>query len=165
MGTATVLAKVGTSLGEPSDMQPGPSGARHQTALPFKLTGPSDRGNTVVVIRQHRTFLVMAVLVSALSLTSCAGSKPAVSPHNSPNATAHTPQPAGATPSASAKMICAHEAQAELAVVLGVHTTQPVVPAWTDHTYSCKYTYHHHAVIAVSVKELACLPLSGLRIL
>jgi hypothetical protein len=96
----------------------------------------------------------MAVLVSALSMTSCGVSKPATSPDNSRNATVHTPQPAGATPSASAKMICAHEAQAELAVVLGVHTTQPVVPAWTDHTYSCKYTYHH-AVIAVSVKELS----------
>ena len=135
-------------------MQPGPSGARHQTALPFKLTGPSDRGNNVVVMRQHRTFLVMAVLVSALSMTSCGGSKPATSPDNSQNATVHTAEPAGATPSASAKMICAPEVQAELAVVLGVHTTQPVVPTWTNHTYSCKYTYHN-AVIAVSVKEFS----------
>ena len=51
-------------------------------------------------------------------------------------------------------MICAPETQAELAVVLGVHTTQPVVPTWTGHLYSCKYTYHH-AVMALSVKELS----------
>jgi hypothetical protein len=105
-------------------------------------------------MRQHRTFLVLAVFVSVLGMTSCGGSKPAASPGNSPNATVHTAQPVRATPSASAKMICAPETQAELAVVLGVHTTQPVVPAWTDHTYSCKYTYHN-AVIAVSVKEFS----------
>jgi hypothetical protein len=118
------------------------------------LTGPSAPGTTVAVTRQHKTFLVMAVFVSALSMTSCGGSKPATPPGNAQNATVHTPQPARATPSASAKMICAAETQAELAVVLGVHTTQPVVPAWTDHTYSCKYTYHH-AVIALSVKEFS----------
>jgi hypothetical protein len=104
--------------------------------------------------RQHKAFLVMAVFVSALSMTSCAGSKPTAPPGNAQNATVHIPQAAGATPSASAKMICAPETQAELAVALGVHTTQPVVPAWTDHTYSCKYTYHN-AVIALSVKELS----------
>jgi hypothetical protein len=106
------------------------------------------------VTRQHSKFLVMAAFVAALSMTSCGGSKPAASPDNSQNATAHAAQPAGATPSASSRMICAPEAQTELAVVLGVHTTQPVVPTWTNHTYSCKYTYHN-AVIAVSVKELS----------
>jgi len=124
------------------------------------------------VIRQHRTFLVLAVFVSVLSMTSCGGSKSATSPNSSPNATAHTAQPVRAAhtaqpvraahtaqpvraaPSASAKMICAPEAQAELAELLGVHTTQPVVPTWTDHTYSCKYTYRN-AVMALSVKEFS----------
>jgi hypothetical protein len=87
-------------------------------------------------MRQHRTFLVLAVFVSVLGMTSCGGSKSATSPDNSPNATAHTAQPARAAPSASAKMICAPETQAELAVVLGVHTTQPVVPTWAGHMYS-----------------------------
>jgi hypothetical protein len=97
---------------------------------------------------------VLAAFVSALSMTSCGGSKPATPPDNSQNATVHIAQPAGATPSASAKMICAPEAQAELAAILGVHTTQPVVPTWVSHTYSCKYTYHN-AGFAVSVKELS----------
>jgi hypothetical protein len=51
-------------------------------------------------------------------------------------------------------MVCAHEAQADLAAVLGVHTTQPVVPTWTDHIYSCRYTYRN-AVMVLSVKELS----------
>ena len=105
-------------------------------------------------MRQHRKFFVLAASVLALSMTGCGGSKPAASPDDSQNATVQTAQPAGATPSASAKMICAPEAQAELAVVLGVHTTRPVVPTWTNHTYSCNYTYHN-AVIAVSVKDLS----------
>jgi hypothetical protein len=105
-------------------------------------------------MRQHKTFLVMAVFVSALSMTGCGGSRPATPPDSSQNATAHTAQPVRATPSASAKMICAPETQTEVAAILGVHTTQPVVPAWTDHTYSCKYTYHN-AVIALSVKEFS----------
>jgi len=115
------------------------------------------------VIRQHRTFLVLAVFVSVLSMTSCGGSESATSPNSSPNATAHTAQPVRAAhtaqpvraaPSASAKMICAPEAQTELAELLGVHTTQPVVPTWTGHTYSCKYTYRN-AVLALSVKEFS----------
>jgi len=107
-----------------------------------------------VAMRQPKTFLVLIVFVCMLSMTSCGGSKPATPPSSSQNATAHVAQPARATPSASAKMICAHKTQTELAAVLGVHTTQPVVPAWTDHLYSCRYTYHN-AVMVLSVKELS----------
>jgi len=88
------------------------------------------------------------------SLISCGGSKSATPPSKSQNATGHAAQPARAAPSASAKMICAPETQTELAAVLGVHTTQPVVPTWTDHLYSCRYTYHN-AFIVLSVKELS----------
>jgi hypothetical protein len=87
-------------------------------------------------------------------MTSCGGSKPATPPGNSPIATVPAAQPARATPSATAKMICAHKTQTEIAEVLGVHTTQPVVPTWTNHLYSCRYTYHN-AVMVLSVKELS----------
>jgi hypothetical protein len=105
-------------------------------------------------MRQHKTFFVLVVFVCMLSMTSCGGSKPATPPGNSQTATVHAAQPAHAAPSASAKMICAHETQTELAAVLGVHTTQPVVPAWTDHLYSCRYTYDN-AFMVLSVKELS----------
>jgi hypothetical protein len=103
---------------------------------------------------RHKTIFVLVVFVCMLSMTSCGGSKPATPAGTSPGASAHAAQPVRAAPSAAAKMICARETQAELAAVLGVHTTQPVVPAWTDHLYSCRYTYHN-AFMVLSVKELS----------
>jgi hypothetical protein len=105
-------------------------------------------------MRQHMTFFVLAVFICMLSMTSCGSSKSATPPGNTQNATVHVAQPARATPSVSAKMICAPEAQTEIVAVLGVHTTQPVVPTWTHHIYSCRYTYNK-AVMALSVKELS----------
>jgi hypothetical protein len=105
-------------------------------------------------MRQPKIFLVVAGFACMLGMTSCGGSKPATPTGNSQNATVHTAQPARATPSASAKMICAPKTQTELAAVLGVHTTQPVVPTWTDHLYSCRYTYHNSFMV-LSVKELS----------
>jgi len=96
----------------------------------------------------------LVVFVFVLSMASCSGSKSATSPNKSQNATVHIAQPVRAAPSASAKMICAPEAQTELAALLGVHTTQPVVPTWTDHIYSCQYIYNS-AVMALSVKEFS----------
>src|SRR6266487_1529958 len=103
---------------------------------------------------QHKTVFVLVVLLCMLSMTSCGGSKPPTPPSNSQGATVHIAQPMRAAPSASAKMICAPETQAERAAVLGVHTTQPVVPTWTGHLYSCRYTYNN-AVMVLSVKELS----------
>lgn len=106
------------------------------------------------MVMRHKTFFVLAGFACMLSVTSCGSSKPATPPGNSQNATVHIAQPARATPSASAKLICAPETQNDLTAVLGVRTTQPVVPTWANHLYSCKYTYHK-AVIALSVKELS----------
>jgi hypothetical protein len=106
------------------------------------------------MMRQPKASLVLAGFACMLSMTSCGGSKPATPPGNSPIAAVPAAQPARATPSATAKMICAHKTQTEIAEVLGVHTTQPVIPTWTDHLYSCRYTYHN-AVMVLSVKELS----------
>jgi hypothetical protein len=105
-------------------------------------------------MRQHRAFLVLVVFVCMLSMASCGGSTPATPAGNAQSATVHAAQPVRAAPSAAAKMICAHETQTELAAVLGVHPTQPVVPAWADHLYSCRYTYRD-AFMVLSVKELS----------
>jgi hypothetical protein len=107
-----------------------------------------------MVMRLPKTFFVLAGFACMLSMTSCGGSKPATLPGNPQNAGVQAPQPARATPSASAKMICAPKTQTEIAGALGVHTTQPVVPTWTNHLYSCRYTYHN-AVMVLSVKELS----------
>jgi hypothetical protein len=106
------------------------------------------------MMRQPKTFLVLAGFACMLSLAGCGGSKPATPPGSSQKATVQAAQPARATPSASAKMICAPKTQTEIAGVLGVHTSQPVVPTWTNHLYACRYTYHN-AVMVLSVKELS----------
>jgi len=106
-------------------------------------------------MRQHKAFFALVMFVCLLCMASCGGnSKPTTPPGSSQTATVPAPEPARATPSASAKMICAHETQTDIAAVLGVHTTQPVVPTWTNHLYSCRYTYHS-AVMVLSVKELS----------
>jgi hypothetical protein len=71
-----------------------------------------------------------------------------------PPTTAHVPQPAGPNPSESAQMVCAPEAQKDIAKFLGQPTTAVTAPTWLDHRYSCQYTYPN-GVIALSVKELS----------
>ena len=51
-------------------------------------------------------------------------------------------------------MICARETQKEIAGTIGVRTTQPVIPTWISHLYSCRYTYHNSFMV-LSVKELS----------
>jgi hypothetical protein len=110
----------------------------------------------LLVMRQHKTICVLAAFICVLSMTGCGSSKLATPPGKSQSPTVHVPEPARATPSVSAKLICAHDTQNELAAILGVHTTKPVVPTWarTSHLYSCRYTYHN-GVIALSLRELS----------
>jgi hypothetical protein len=61
--------------------------------------------------------------------------------------------PAGPGPSESARMVCAAEAQLDIAQTLGEHTSKPVTPTWSDHLYACTYSYPEGA-IGLSVKEL-----------
>jgi hypothetical protein len=63
-------------------------------------------------------------------------------------------QPAGRNPSESARMVCAPEAQKDLASALGVATTAVSDPTWVDHVYSCRYMYPD-GTMALSVKELS----------
>jgi hypothetical protein len=50
-------------------------------------------------------------------------------------------------------MVCAKEAQAALAVNLGVTPVQVSTPTWVDHLYSCQYVYPV-GLFSLSVKEL-----------
>ena len=63
------------------------------------------------------------------------------------------PVPAGAAPSAAARMVCSAEAAKELADALGMRAA-PSTPTWVDHRYSCTYAYPDGR-IGLSVKELA----------
>jgi hypothetical protein len=64
-------------------------------------------------MRQHKTICALVVFICMLSMTSCGNSKPPTPPSNSQNPTVQIPQPARATPSVSAKLICAHEVPPE----------------------------------------------------
>jgi hypothetical protein len=59
-----------------------------------------------------------------------------------------------AAPSASAAMICAPEATAEIAQSIGVEPVQLPAPTWSNDTYSCSYDYANGTMV-LSVKELA----------
>ena len=61
---------------------------------------------------------------------------------------------ANATPSDHAKMICADEAQGDIAATLGVKPLRVSTPTWSERLYSCKYEYAD-GVISLSVKELS----------
>jgi hypothetical protein len=59
-----------------------------------------------------------------------------------------------ATPSLSARMVCAHEAREDLATALGVSTTSIHEPTWTNGVYACQYEYPD-GTMTLSVTELA----------
>lgn len=96
--------------------------------------------------------LVGAFVTGAL-LTACGDS--AVSEKTAATTTTTTlaPQPAGVGPSISAKMICAAEAQKDLAKSLGITASTVTTPTWVDHVYACRYVYPN-ASISLSLKEL-----------
>ena len=59
----------------------------------------------------------------------------------------------GKDPTDSAKMVCAPEAQTELAAALGAKTTSVTTPTWMDHVYRCAYDYANGS-FTLAVKEL-----------
>ena len=85
---------------------------------------------------------VMTALAGLTALTACGAA----------HATA-SPAKAGGSPSKAAQMVCATEAQKDIAEALGATTTGPITPTWADHLYSCTYSYADGR-IALSVKEL-----------
>jgi hypothetical protein len=101
---------------------------------------------------KHRLRGRIALIISASFLvTACGSGSMGAGP---PSTSATTPQPAGATPSASARMVCGPEAQREIALSLQLRSSAPTTPTWADQLYSCRYTYPVGSV-EMSVKELA----------
>jgi len=92
---------------------------------------------------QRRACLGLAVLAVALGISGC----------GSVNTSAESPKPAGKSPSAIARMICAEEAAGEIAQVVAAKAAV-TAPTWADHLYSCVYHYTEGTMV-LSVKELS----------
>jgi hypothetical protein len=114
---------------------------------------------TLPAVRLSRGIVVTAV-VGALALAACGskstpGSSSATTPPTNASGTTggHVAIPVKSTPSISAKMICESEVKNELSSLLGVQPTQPIVPTWKDHVYSCTYHYKGGG-LTLAVKEL-----------
>jgi hypothetical protein len=93
---------------------------------------------------QRRARPGLAVLAVVLGIAGC-GSVNASS--------AESPKPAGKSPSAIARMVCAEEAAGEIAQVVGAKASV-TAPTWADHLYSCGYLYREGTMV-LSVKELS----------
>jgi hypothetical protein len=93
----------------------------------------------------------VAVLAGGCGRTPTPAAQPtSPSPAASP---APASSPLGNGPSVSARMICADEAQGDIAAALGVRPPKPPVSTWADHLFTCRYTYPS-GVLTLSVKEL-----------
>jgi len=97
-----------------------------------------------------RIRIAAAVLVATAVLAACSSGTKAAGP--SDTTTRPVVETNAAVVSVSTKMICGEAAQ-DIAKVLGTTTTQPLVPKWKDHVYSCDYVYPH-GVMHLSVKQL-----------
>jgi hypothetical protein len=115
------------------------------------MTGGFERGRAA---RTQVVALTVAVLLTAAACGSSSAPGASRATTSSSSATAsHTPLPAGNLPSEISKMVCASEAQQKAAAVMGV-TAVVKTPVWSEHLYSCQYTYPNGA-FTLSVKELS----------
>jgi hypothetical protein len=97
---------------------------------------------------------LVAPIVVAFAMAGCASSSTSTSSNiDVVTTTSALPQPAGPTPSRSAKMICSEEGRRDIADGLGVVADAVTSPSWIDHNYACQYSYPD-VVISLSVKEL-----------
>jgi len=95
---------------------------------------------------QRRARPGLAVLAVVLGIAGCGSVK----------ASAESPKPAGTSPSAISRMVCAKEAAAEIAEVVAAKASV-TAPTWADHLYSCGYRYREGTMV-LSVKELSSWP-------
>jgi len=111
-------------------------------------------------VRNISRNLLLLVVAGGLAAAGCGSSaKPGAGGSTTPTqaatgASGHVANPVSKNPSISAKMICEAEVRGEIRDLLGVDTTKPLQPTWSDHVYSCKYVYAN-GTMTLSVKELA----------
>ena len=56
-------------------------------------------------------------------------------------------------PSDAAHIVCTDTARNEITGALGIDTTKPLAPTWSDHTYACRYVFADGSML-LSVKDL-----------
>jgi len=90
-------------------------------------------------------------VVAGLLLTAggCAGGLYAPAPAPSQTVVVTAPGP-----SATARMVCGGEAQADIAEALGIAAQRVETPTWNDRLYTCRYDYAGGSFL-MSVKDLA----------
>lgn len=100
---------------------------------------------------------MLASAVVLLTLTQCGSSDKAAVPTVPAAPPTTLLVTYGDQPTASAQMVCAPEAQAELAGSLRATPLKVTTPTWVDHVYSCTYQYPEGS-FDLSVKELPTIP-------
>lgn len=99
-------------------------------------------------MNQHRNRrLRAAAVVTALAAAVLTGCGSAAGPGARP------PASAVGGPSKAAKIVCADEAKEDISGALGVDTTRPLAPVWSNGLYSCRYVYPDGSML-LSVKDL-----------
>ncbi len=123
------------------------------------LGHPAPHTRTTSSRHRGRTLLLGGAAVVGVLVAGCS-SGPAQSNGSTRStdalASRQRPLPAGAMPSKIAKMVCAREAQSDIAQTLGVRASVST-PTWIDHAYSCQYRYPD-GNFALTVKELSSWP-------
>jgi hypothetical protein len=104
--------------------------------------------------RARRALAALATL-AAVALTAGCASAAATSTRATTTTAAATTDGASSTdrPSTQTRMICAPEAQEDLAKTLGLATVAPPVPVWRAGVYSCNYGYANGS-FTLSVRQL-----------
>ena len=98
----------------------------------------------------HPAIAALLTVVAMTMVSACGQSQAATTPTRS---SAPVARPVDA-PSESTRMICAPEAQKDLAATLGLETVTPPTPTWLAHTYTCQYAYPD-GHFTLSVKQLS----------
>jgi hypothetical protein len=101
----------------------------------------------------------MGVVVVLVAVAAGACGTAVSPPSGQPDVASRPPAATGPSasvvdPSESAKMVCAAEAQRDIAAATGVTPVRVDPPTWLDHNYACRYVYPDGS-FSLSVKELA----------
>jgi len=114
---------------------------------------PSIPETSVSSLAVSRRWLVLPLVAAvATGLAGCS-SDSGTSAQTASTVATVKPEPAGAEPSPSARMVCGEEVRKDLSTALGVAPVLVTPPTWIDHRFACDYVYPN-GTLSISVKEL-----------